>query len=291
MAKQRGKYFKRAPKKGKQFATLSANQWTIIAYASNHGQIPFGLYPARSINALIDKGLLYQSDSGFKLTDTGVQDYNRKQEADYKREKRERQFKHYWDKHGLEGVRVFYDMEGQREHVMINLPEAKSRFDVVFPDYRLAVEIQGGTAIGGRHSRVEGYDADSKKNNLAISKGWAVVAITSVMLEHTPQACILAVKQALHARLALAALPMLAQANYAYIGKDKIILTTDEDFLAHIMQASASFAQLRAYIVRNWLASTFNPTTVSFRRDFAGGTGVLQGQEERFLQHWQLDKL
>lgn len=291
MPKQRGRYFKRAAKTGKQFESLSKNQWAIIAYADEKGAIPFSLYPARSINALVGRGMLYQSDSGYKLTDKGQADYNRKKQADYNREKRERQFKQHWERHGLQGVKVFYDLEGQREQTMINLPEAEHRFDVVFPDYRLAVEIQGGTATGGRHVRFGGYETDSVKNNLAVAKGWAVLAITGIMLDNDPLGCIRAVVEALHARLNYALLPVLAEANFAYIGRDKIILSTDEDFIAHIMQASASFAPLRAHIVQNWLASTYNPTTVSFRRDFAGGKSILQGQEKQFLQHWGIDKL
>ena len=45
-----------------------------------------------------------------------------------------------------------------------------------------AVEIEGGTWSGGRHTRGAGYEADCIKYNIATLKGWRVLRFTSGML-------------------------------------------------------------------------------------------------------------
>ncbi len=49
------------------------------------------------------------------------------------------------------------------------------RFDVAWPDAKLAVEIDGGVFAGGRHSRGYGYRADLEKLNCATLLGWRVL--------------------------------------------------------------------------------------------------------------------
>jgi very-short-patch-repair endonuclease len=63
-----------------------------------------------------------------------------------------------------------------------NLPEPvrefyfhKWRFDFAWPCLKIAVEIDGGTYIGGAHVRGKGYERDCKKNNLAQVEGWVVL--------------------------------------------------------------------------------------------------------------------
>lgn len=57
------------------------------------------------------------------------------------------------------------------------------RFDLCWPDVRLAVECEGGTWISGRHSRGKGYESDCTKYNLAILQGWRVLRFTTAMIE------------------------------------------------------------------------------------------------------------
>lgn len=51
------------------------------------------------------------------------------------------------------------------------------RFDLAWPNLRLAVEIEGGLYIegGGRHNRARGYENDLVKYNVAALLGWRVL--------------------------------------------------------------------------------------------------------------------
>lgn len=59
----------------------------------------------------------------------------------------------------------------------------KWRFDFAWPEYRIALEIEGGTHIGGRHNRGKGYEADCEKYNCATLAGWAVLRATGDMVK------------------------------------------------------------------------------------------------------------
>lgn len=52
------------------------------------------------------------------------------------------------------------------------------RFDVAWPDYRVAVEIDGGIWSRGRHTRGKGVLGDHEKYNHAASAGWLVFRCT-----------------------------------------------------------------------------------------------------------------
>lgn len=51
------------------------------------------------------------------------------------------------------------------------------RFDVAFPEQRVAVEIDGGVWSGGRHVRGAGYIADCEKLAEAAILGWRVLRV------------------------------------------------------------------------------------------------------------------
>lgn len=55
----------------------------------------------------------------------------------------------------------------------------KWRFDFAWPSRMLAVEVEGGTHSGGRHTRGAGYAADCEKYNEAQIAGWRVLRFTS----------------------------------------------------------------------------------------------------------------
>jgi len=57
-------------------------------------------------------------------------------------------------------------------------PPRKWRFDYAFPEYRIAVEIDGGIWTRGRHTRGLGYLKDMEKFNEAGKLGWRVFRFT-----------------------------------------------------------------------------------------------------------------
>lgn len=65
------------------------------------------------------------------------------------------------------------------------IPGRRFRFDLAFPDHRVAVEVDGGSwqvgedgQQGGRHNRASGFAADCEKLSLAAAHGWRVVRCT-----------------------------------------------------------------------------------------------------------------
>lgn len=58
-------------------------------------------------------------------------------------------------------------------------PSRRWRFDWAFPDYMLALEVQGGAFLtgGGRHTRGAGYRRDLEKFCEAAILGWCVLHV------------------------------------------------------------------------------------------------------------------
>lgn len=52
------------------------------------------------------------------------------------------------------------------------------RFDFAWPEYQLAVEMDGGVYAAGRHTRGAGYEKDCEKGNAAQLDGWTVLHFT-----------------------------------------------------------------------------------------------------------------
>jgi hypothetical protein len=61
-------------------------------------------------------------------------------------------------------------------------PPRRWRFDLAWPEYNLAVEIEGGTWTRGRHVRGKGYENDCRKHNCAALAGWLLLRFTPNML-------------------------------------------------------------------------------------------------------------
>lgn len=51
----------------------------------------------------------------------------------------------------------------------------KWRFDYAWPQYRVALEIEGGVFTGGRHTSGAGFVKDAEKYNYAACMGWAII--------------------------------------------------------------------------------------------------------------------
>lgn len=54
-------------------------------------------------------------------------------------------------------------------------PTRKWRFDYAFLEEKVALEIEGGIYIGGRHSRGAGMQGDFEKYNEASLLGWRII--------------------------------------------------------------------------------------------------------------------
>lgn len=59
------------------------------------------------------------------------------------------------------------------------MPERRFRFDFAWPEYMVAVEIEGGIWNGGRHTTGKGFTSDCVKYNNAAIMGWKVLRFTS----------------------------------------------------------------------------------------------------------------
>jgi hypothetical protein len=64
----------------------------------------------------------------------------------------------------------------EREYRVV--PDRRWRFDFAWPAQRVALEIEGGVWIRGRHTRPSGYLKDVEKYNRAALEGWRVLRAT-----------------------------------------------------------------------------------------------------------------
>jgi very-short-patch-repair endonuclease len=60
--------------------------------------------------------------------------------------------------------------------------ERKWRFDFAWPAKALAVELEGGSWVRGRHNRPQGFENDCEKYNAAALLGWRVLRFTTGMV-------------------------------------------------------------------------------------------------------------
>jgi hypothetical protein len=57
-------------------------------------------------------------------------------------------------------------------------PLRRWRFDYAWPAHKLALEVEGGLWVGGRHSRGKGAVADLEKYSEAAIAGWRILYCT-----------------------------------------------------------------------------------------------------------------
>ena len=63
-------------------------------------------------------------------------------------------------------------------------PVRRWRFDFAWPEYKVAVEVQGGIWSRGAHVRGLGYQKDCSKRNEAQLLGWIALDVTAAHIEN-----------------------------------------------------------------------------------------------------------
>jgi len=71
-------------------------------------------------------------------------------------------------------------LEAVREYKFC--PQRRWRFDFAFMAQRIAVEVEGGIFIGGRHGRGPAFVKDCDKYNTATKMGWRVLRYSTEMV-------------------------------------------------------------------------------------------------------------
>lgn len=61
-------------------------------------------------------------------------------------------------------------------------PPRRWRFDYCWPRCKLALEVDGGGWINGRHSRGSGIEKDAEKQNAAVRLGYRILRATPAMV-------------------------------------------------------------------------------------------------------------
>lgn len=60
------------------------------------------------------------------------------------------------------------------------------RFDYAYPEYLVALEVEGAVWTNGRHTRGRGYSEDARKYSEAAILGWCVIRVTTEQLPDAP---------------------------------------------------------------------------------------------------------
>lgn len=77
-------------------------------------------------------------------------------------------------------IRVSGLQEPEREYRFH--PTRKWRVDFAWPDYSVAVEVEGGIHSQGRHVRAKGFEGDCEKYNALAEGGWFLYRYTPAMI-------------------------------------------------------------------------------------------------------------
>jgi very-short-patch-repair endonuclease len=62
-------------------------------------------------------------------------------------------------------------------------PTRRWRFDFAMPTQKVAVEVQGGVWVNGRHATGSGITGDCEKFSVAAGLGWRVLPVTPAQVK------------------------------------------------------------------------------------------------------------
>jgi very-short-patch-repair endonuclease len=71
----------------------------------------------------------------------------------------------------------------QLKVLRVTAPVTEYRFDLAWVDRKIAVEAEGGTWSGGRHTTGTGFAKDCEKHNAAALAGWIVLRYVGDQVE------------------------------------------------------------------------------------------------------------
>ena len=84
-----------------------------------------------------------------------------------------------WERQALNLLIEIVGIDPEEEHKFH--PSRRWRFDFAYPQFMVAIEVEGGTWSGGRHIRPQGFENDCVKYNAAAKLGWTVYRVPPSM--------------------------------------------------------------------------------------------------------------
>lgn len=78
----------------------------------------------------------------------------------------------------LDSIKIKYDLEYRFHNTR------KWRFDFAIVDRKIAIEIEGGSWIMGRHNNPTSFEKELEKYNNAACLGWRVLRFTPGMIKN-----------------------------------------------------------------------------------------------------------
>lgn len=235
-----------------------------------------------SLEVNVGRGYIQIVEGIVTLTPAGEKWVKQRKKNKRARRVLEIQFEKAWKQYADPHIRVFFDM-GNTKEVQI-FPHDNRAFDVVFPEYMIAVEIQGGIFNDGAHVRGVQYNRDVQKKRDALALGWHTIELTTTDLKkNARKATVEMVMSILEGRKNHVVIELLQFATLAVCDETVILLDDDFGRICRIARDSSLYAPVLNKILDTYLIMREFDTCFSYRRRFAGSPDNTTGQRERFI--------